>query len=222
MDYTKPLQIKAYDSLKAMILKGHFKKGEIYSETKTSIELGISRTPMRDAVQRLAQEKYVDVIPSKGFRIHEMSEQDLIETYQIRCALEGFCTAQLAMNNHTRKAQKVIQSLENLVQNQKDVIDRDRTVEEFAPFDQKFHEEIVQYSENLSLIEVFGNYLYQIKSQMYISLHAEGRMIQTLEEHRRIVEAIKSGSLEKTYIATLAHLEKPKIIIQNMNENFVD
>ncbi len=219
MDYIKPLQIKAYDSLKAMILEGHFQKGEFYSETKTSRELGISRTPIRDALQRLAQEKYVDVIPSKGFCIHEISEQDLIETYQIRCALEGFCTVQLAINNDTEKAQRVIQLLENLVLNQQNIIDNAGSVEEFTPFDQQFHEQIVNYSGNLSLIEVFGNYLYQIKSQMYISLHAEGRMQQTVEEHNRIVEAIKTGSLEKTYLATLAHLEKPKIIIKNMNEN---
>ena len=52
MDYIKPLQMKAYDILKDMILEGHFKKGEIYSETKASRELGISRTPIRDAIQR--------------------------------------------------------------------------------------------------------------------------------------------------------------------------
>ena len=218
MDYIKPLQMKAYDILKEMILEGHFKKGEFYSETKTSKELGISRTPIRDAVQRLAQEKYVDVIPSKGFRIHEISEQDLIETYQIRGALEGFCTVQLARNNNTGKAQQVIQQLENLVLNQRNIIERGGTVEEFAPFDQRFHEQIVHYSENSSLISVFGNYLYKIKSQMYISLHAEGRMRQTVEEHYRIVEAIKTGSLEETYLATLAHLEQPKIVIRNMNK----
>ncbi|MBQ2616513.1 MAG: GntR family transcriptional regulator, partial [Synergistaceae bacterium] len=63
MNYMKPLQIRAYEALKDMILGGHFEKGEIYSETKVSKELEISRTPIRDAVQRLAQERYIDVIP---------------------------------------------------------------------------------------------------------------------------------------------------------------
>ena len=218
MSYTKPLQIKAYESLKAMILEGHFEKGEIYSETKVSNELEISRTPIRDAVQRLAQEKYIDVIPSKGFRLHEMTEQDLLETYQIRCALEGFCTVQLARNNHTVKAGKVIKSLENLIQSQENVINQSGKVEEFAPYDQKFHEQIVAYSDNASLINVFTSYLYQISSQMCLSLRVEGRMLQTVEEHRKIVDAIKTGSLEESYLATLAHLEKPKLIIQTMKK----
>ena len=87
MDYQKPLQVRAYESLKDMILEGHLENGQIYSETKISQELGISRTPLRDAIQRLAQERYIDVIPSKGFRLHEMTEKDLLETFQIRCAL---------------------------------------------------------------------------------------------------------------------------------------
>ena len=214
----KPLQIRAYEALKDMILGGHFEKGEIYSETKVSKELEISRTPIRDAVQRLAQERYIDVIPSRGFVIHEMTEQDLLETYQIRCALEGFCAVQLARNKQTAKAGKVIKLLENLIVSQEKVIEKHGTVEEFAPYDQKFHEQIVAYSNNASLIEVFQNYLYQISNQMCLSLQAKGRMSQTVEEHRKILDAIKTGSLEESYLATLAHLEKPKIIIQTMKE----
>ena len=80
------------------------------------MELGISRTPVRDAIQRLAQEKYIDVIPSKGFCIHEMPEQDLIEKYRIRYAFERFCTVQLARNKDTEKARNVIKILEHLVE----------------------------------------------------------------------------------------------------------
>ena len=87
MAVVKPLQIQAYEQLKQMILDGHFLPDTIYSETKTSKELGVSRTPMRDAIQKLEQEGYLDVIPSKGFRLHKMTEDDLLETYQIRCAL---------------------------------------------------------------------------------------------------------------------------------------
>jgi len=89
MQTAQPLQIRAYESLKQMILEGQFTAGEIYSETKTSKELGLSRTPMRDAIQRLSQEGYIDVIPSKGFMLHEMTRRDLEDTYQVRCALEG-------------------------------------------------------------------------------------------------------------------------------------
>lgn len=87
MKFAMPLQIQAYETMKNMILNGEFQPRTIYSEAKTSKQLGISRTPIRDAIQRLAQEGYLDVIPSKGFRIHELTEQDLVETCQVRCAL---------------------------------------------------------------------------------------------------------------------------------------
>ena len=64
-----PLNEQAYNYLQKLILENHFSYQEVYSETKLSKELGISRTPLRDAVHRLAQEGYIDIIPSKGFML---------------------------------------------------------------------------------------------------------------------------------------------------------
>ena len=67
-----PLNEQAYNYLQKLIMENHFSYQEVYSETKLSKELGISRTPLRDAVHRLAQEGYIDIIPSKGFMLHQM------------------------------------------------------------------------------------------------------------------------------------------------------
>ena len=72
----KPLQEHAYDHLRDLILSGALKPNVFYSETKMAAEIGISRTPMKDALVRLAQDKYIDIIPSKGFRLHEMSAEE--------------------------------------------------------------------------------------------------------------------------------------------------
>lgn len=87
-----PLNEQAYHHLKNLIITNGLSYQEIYSETKLSKELGISRTPLRDAVHRLAQEGYIDIIPSKGFCIHQLTKQDVSETFQIRSALECYCT----------------------------------------------------------------------------------------------------------------------------------
>ena len=71
-----PLNEQAYNYLQKLILENHFSYQEVYSETKLSKELGISRTPLRDAVHRLAQEGYIDIIPSKGFMLHQMNRKD--------------------------------------------------------------------------------------------------------------------------------------------------
>ena len=77
-----PLNEQAYNYLQKLIMENHFSYQEVYSETKLSKELGISRTPLRDAVHRLAQEGYIDIIPSKGFMLHQMNRKDVNETFQ--------------------------------------------------------------------------------------------------------------------------------------------
>lgn len=72
-----PLNEQAYQHLQELIMQGLFTYNRIYSETKLSKELGISRTPFRDAVHRLAQEGYIDIIPSKGFMLHQLTHQDI-------------------------------------------------------------------------------------------------------------------------------------------------
>ena len=213
MKFIKPLQIQAYESLKDMILSGSLEHRKIYSETKVSQTMGISRTPLRDAIQRLSQEGYVDVIPSKGFRLHELNERDLLETYQIRCALEGFCVVQLARDHGRERTERTLETLEELLQEQKRVIDTSRSIEDFARYDQQFHKTIVYSLENTVISDTFDSYHYQMSRQTHISLRREGRLEETLEEHRRILENIKRGSVSGSYAAALAHLEKPKDII---------
>ena len=73
-----PLNEQAYHHLQNLITTNQLSYQKIYSETKLSKELGISRTPFRDAVHRLAQEGYIDIIPSKGFMLHQLTRQDVL------------------------------------------------------------------------------------------------------------------------------------------------
>jgi len=197
-----------------MIIEGNFEPGHIYSETRVSRQLGISRTPMRDAIQKLAHERYLDVIPSKGFCLHIMTERDLIETCQARCALEGFCVAQLAQEFETEKARRTIRTMEALLRDQRDVIRTMGSISEFARYDQKFHESIVYYLENSVITESFDHLHYQMRQQAVLSLEQDNRMEETVKEHQAILDNVRAGAVEKSYHAALVHLEKPKGIIR--------
>lgn len=214
MKITKPLQFQAYEKLKDMILSGHFEKQTIYSETRVAKEMGLSRTPLRDAIQRLEQERYLDVIPSKGFRLHELTSQDLLETYQIRCALEGFCVVQLAKDFQSTLTKEVIHSLDYYIAQQAEVIASSGSIESFAEYDDAFHKKIVYSLNNSVITETFDSCHYQMSQQTLLSLQAEGRMAETLEEHQNIVENIRIGAVGRSYKAALTHLEKPKGIIK--------
>ncbi|MBR2562086.1 MAG: GntR family transcriptional regulator [Lachnospiraceae bacterium] len=214
MQFVKPLQIQSYETLKAMVQNGQFDPEMIYSETKLSKELGISRTPVRDAIQRLAQEGYLDIIPSKGFRLHKMTQEDLTETYQIRCALEGFCAVQMAMNYQQRRTQRVIETLEELLEKQRQIMETTHSATEFTRYDWEFHENIIHYLGNESFISLYESVRYRIEDTAVRTLKMEGRMEVTLKEHQEILDHIRIGAVGRSYKSMLTHLDNTRNVFQ--------
>lgn len=206
----KPLQTKAYEYIKKQILNDTFEYDTIYSETRISKEIGVSRTPMRDALQRLAQERYIDIIPSKGFCIHQMNEQDIIETFQIRSAIEGFCTMQITRCYEDDSSQKLFHELDFLIDKQQHILAETQDISAFVEYDNQFHTAIVACLNNQTFNELFGSYIFQIKRLALLSLCHPDRMAETLEEHSAILNAMKSGDTENIYRLTMKHMDTPK------------
>ena len=127
-----PLNEQAYNYLQKLIMENHFSYQEVYSETKLSKELGISRTPLRDAVHRLAQEGYIDIIPSKGFMLHQMNRKDVNETFQIRSALECYCTLQITRSYESRNSKKLFRELDFIMECLKEILETTKSIEEFS------------------------------------------------------------------------------------------
>ncbi len=210
MEVKKTLQVQAYEHIKNMILDGTLEYEAIYSETKIAKEIGISRTPMRDAIQYLSQERYIDIIPNKGFRLHRMSMEDFTQTYQIRTAIEGYCARQLAMNVEEIEAQKVIAFLEVYLRKQK--LEIDGSVEEYLEADTGFHKALVDYTNNQELMKLFDSYIYRMRNMALHSLSHEGRRKSAYEEHLAIYEEVKKGNSIGAYEKIIIHMENPKNI----------
>lgn len=209
----KPLNEQAYDHLQKLITDGQLSYHEIYSETKLAKELGISRTPFRDAIHRLAQEGYIDIIPSKGFRLHQITERDVIETFQIRTALETYCTMQIARDvkeKNNANLRPFFKELDWLMENMKEVMENDEGIDEFCEYDFRFHRKIIDYLENEQFSSVFASFLYRMKRLAKLSLQHEGRMAQTVEEHQAILDAMKNGDTEHIYEITMVHMDRPR------------
>ncbi len=210
MEAMKPLQLQAYEALRARLAEGAFAPGVLYSETRTARELGISRTPTRDAIQRLAQEGYVDVLPSRGFRLHRLTERDVVETYQVRSALEGYCAIQLSQSLETPAARETLAALEALAAEQRAVLEGDGSVEAFTRLDEAFHRRLVAWADNAAIAGMYDAFCHRMERQTRATLAAPGRMAETLAEHREIVEQIRTGSLAGAYGAVLAHLDRTR------------
>ena len=111
----KFLQEEAYAHIREQIVTGVLQEDQIYSETKLAAMIGISRTPVKDALVRLSQEKLIDILPSRGFRLHQMSEEDIWSTYQLRTAVEGFCVLHLAHRKDTPEGKECLGQLADSV-----------------------------------------------------------------------------------------------------------
>ncbi|MDR1519617.1 MAG: GntR family transcriptional regulator, partial [Planctomycetota bacterium] len=168
----KRLQEQAYDHLKNMILAEEFDRDTIYSETKIAETLGISRTPIRDALQRLSHDGLIDIMPSKGFCVHKLTYGDIIEIYQMRCAIEGYCAKLLAQRRNSPEAQKTLDYLSGFVAEQRILCEENRSVRELVELDYKFHIGIIDFSMNRIFSQTYSNQMYRMRM---ITLEGQGR-----------------------------------------------
>lgn len=205
-----PLNEQAYQHLQSLIMTNQLSYQKIYSETKLAKELGISRTPFRDAIHRLAQEGYIDIIPSKGFTLHQLTKKDVDETFQVRSALETYCTFQISTQADTMNAKKLFLELDLIMENLKRILETTQSIEEFSEYDFQFHTKIVQYLENEQFISIFATFMYRMKKLAVLSLSHEGRMQNTYDEHLAILNAMKRGDTENIYEITLNHMDTPR------------
>lgn len=207
-----PLQIQAYEYLKSMILSGKLNPDELYSETRLAAEIGVSRTPMREALQCLSQDGYIRVVPSKGFRIRQLNEKDMQETIQVRCAIEGFCVQVIAAEIETKKGQKLLKDLERLLDKQEKALQGKNTEtarKRFMEYDHQFHLLLVNYLENAEFHQMFQRLMYLIHLTTVSALAVPGRSEDTLKEHRLFFSYLKDGDGDAAYKLMMVHLMMP-------------
>ncbi len=217
MDYRKSLQLQAYEYIKNLILSEKLQYNEIYSETKIAKEMGISRTPMRDALQYLSQERYIDILPNKGFCLHKMSMTDFIETYQMRTAIEGYCARQLTLEATDPKHLSTFQQLEDCLEIQKLALQQ--TPKDFFHTDYAFHLSIIDSISNQEATSLFQTYLYRMEKLAVHTLSYENRMQEAYLEHQELFQLIKTGNISKIYEAVVNHMESPHHISPEIIES---
>ena len=190
------LQTQAYDSIKNSILSGGLEPGRLYSETKLSAQIGISRTPMREALQCLSQDGYITIIPSKGFMIRQLNEKDMKDSIEIRCAIEGFCTNQIAsQGTYRKKCSSCITAWNSPFLSMESSLNKEDKLESFIHYDHQFHLLLVNYMENDEFNQIFQRLLYLIRLTSQDALAVKGRIQGTVDEHRQYLDRTESRAM---------------------------
>lgn len=217
MSTTNLTQI-AYEHLREQITLHKLKENIVYSERKLSSEIGISRTPLHAALQQLELEGYVDVLPSRGFCLHKMSKDDIAETFQMRAAIELYCSLKLARDAHAhlKKADMAIESLQLKTDELFDYLVALRSntadLKEFVACDLDFHNSIVSYVGNGSFNDLFTAHQHKIKDLALDSLGHPGRLEQTVLQHRAILSAIKKDDETGLLAALRTHVDSAQAL----------
>ena len=212
----KPLQEKAYEYLKDKITKGELEYGRFYSETKMAAEIGISRTPFKDALVRLSQDRYIDIIPSRGFCLHILSLQDITNTYQSHTAVEGFCAFSLHTKRKEKEAAAVIEALFKDNENMARAIEDKASFSEILRHDLSFHRRIVEFSKNDELINLYESHNHQLYDIAMKTFELEGRPSIAVAEHQAILDNLVSdeeNAAAGTYLSVMKHMDNTRDIV---------
>ncbi|MBP2651066.1 MAG: rspR 3 [Firmicutes bacterium] len=204
----KPLWEVVSEALREAIVTELLKPGERLMEIQLAEELGVSRTPVREAIRRLELEGFLVTVPRRGTYVSNLSIRDVNEVFEIRTALDVLA-AELAAERITEEELERMERLLVQISEHIDSGDVDKIVEA----DGKFHDILYQASRNDRLVGIINNLREQFTRFRAISMAYPGRLKNTLEEHRRLVEAIAQRDAELAKEYAREHMENAEQIL---------
>ena len=196
-----PLRDVVFNTLRRAILRGELKPGERLMEIQLANKLGVSRTPIREAIRKLELEGLVLMIPRKGAEVAEITEKNLRDVLEVRCALEELAV-QLACD---RIDPERMQQLLDAAAHFRDILGT-ADITELGEADEAFHDVIFQATDNRRLIQLLNNLREQMYRYRIEYLKKKECYPQLLEEHAAIIQAIREHDKAKATEITVQHI----------------
>ena len=196
-----PLRDVVFNTLRRAILRGELKPGERLMEIQLANKLGVSRTPIREAIRKLELEGLVLKVPRKGAEVAEITEKNLRDVLEVRCALEELAV-QLACD---RIDPERMQQLLDAAAHFRDILGT-ADITELGEADEAFHDVIFQATDNRRLIQLLNNLREQMYRYRIEYLKKKECYPQLLEEHAAIIQAIREHDKAKATEITVQHI----------------
>jgi len=212
----KPLREIVYEELKRQIMIGEIAPGTRMMEVELADEMGVSRTPIREAIRKLEKEGLVSIEPRRGAYASEISIKEMLDVLQVRQFLEGMAAYLAAEKTSDQEKEE----LKVVTANYKEaVISED--IAEIVKADEAFHKMVVGCSGNETLKSVLSQVQDLSLRFRYIFYDDFSRFEHVPTEHRDIVEAILSGDSEGAKVAMNQHILKLKDFVSENGERII-
>lgn len=201
----KTLRDEAADIIRELILKGNYKPGQRVNENEFSESLGISRTPVREALIILEQECLLSTKKHVGTYVSSFSEDAIIELLRIQSVLEGLAASLVAKNISDQEIKKLEElHTKFLAENDRYIMDHP---ERFFTYDHSFHSALIGYSKSSRLKNILEKQLSVIYLCRYYTITAKDRYRHSIAEHAKIIEAVAARDESSAEQAAKNHLE---------------
>ena len=195
---------QVFDKLENDIIQGVYKRGELLTELKLVEQLGVSRTPIREALRRLEQERLIEDT-GKGSRVLGITEEDLQDIMNIRERIEGLA-AYYAAKNITPETLKELSHIVDLQEFYFSKQDK----EHLRQVDDAFHDMICVMSKRSVIADTLIPLMRKTRRYRRVAIDNWERTTRTMNEHRRMYEAIASGNAELAQELATAHIVQSK------------
>ncbi len=202
LDAYKPLRDVVSEALRQAIKDGILKPGERLMEIRLAEELGVSRTPIREAIRKLELEGFVVMVPRRGTYVADISLKDISQVFEIRGALEELAAGLAAERITTDE----LENLERILVEINEYMERG-DFDKIVDADVRFHDALYHASRNQRLVDILNNLREQMLRFRSISMHYPGRLAATWEEHRQMVENIANHNSAMARKVAKKHME---------------
>lgn len=200
-DY-KPLREVIFNTLRDAIIVGELKPGERLMEVKLADKMGVSRTPVREAIRKLELEGLVNMLPRKGAHVADLSVKDIVDVLEVRATLDGLATSLSA----SRITDEELKELKHINLQFIGFIEKEN-LQGSVKKDVEFHDIIYRSSRNDKLMQIVSNLREQVQRFRVIYLKDYKSPKELIKEHIDIYDAIYSRDPEKAQQMAQRHIK---------------
>jgi DNA-binding GntR family transcriptional regulator len=195
------LKEMAFRSIKLAIMSNKIEAGRLYTEQSFAKDVGISKTPVREALLDLANKGFIEILPRRGFQVKRLTKKDIQDIYNVRIALETMVVR--SITSHMTPAD--FSHIETIREREKKAIksyDRDG----YMAIDRELHFYLAGITRNTYLINYLENIRDLVDWMGFKALGRPERMAEVEQEHERIISYLKKGEIKKAACSMEEHI----------------
>jgi DNA-binding GntR family transcriptional regulator len=212
----KTLHEEIVETLRDMIMTGELKEGQKINENELCVSMGISKTPLREALRVLSAEKIIKLVPNKGSYVSKPTVKEIKEMFDVMSVLEGICartaTEKMTDSDYIRLEQFHEKLEENFQR---------RDQKNYIKFNNLYHTFLQKLAGNETCNQIINGLRQKILLYRFKSLNLPGRFEQSIQEHRQLLKIFRDRDPEKAEILIKTHLKNQSDAVEKLSQPII-